>query len=38
MCMARGMLRDCAWCEVEKAWMMEVEGRSKLVKNPMEAR
>ena len=24
------MLRDCAWCEVQKAWMMEAERRSKL--------
>ena len=32
------MLRDCAWREVKKAWMMEAEGRSKLgmVKNLME--
>ena len=32
------MLRDCAWCEVKKAWMMEGEGRSELgmVMNLME--
>ena len=31
------MLKDCAWCEVKKAWMMEAEERSKLgiVKNLM---
>ena len=31
-------MRDCAWREVKKAWMMEAEGRSKLgmVKNLME--
>ena len=32
------MFRDCAWCEVQKAWMMEAERRPKLgmVKNLME--
>ena len=32
------MLRDCAWHEVKKAWIMEAEGRSKLemLKNLME--
>ena len=32
------MLRDCAWREVKKAWIMDTEGRSKLrmVKNLME--
>ena len=32
------MLRDCAWCEVKKAWIMEAEGRSKLemARNLME--
>ena len=34
----RHMLKDCAWREVKKAWMMEAEERSKLemVKNLME--
>ena len=27
----RHMLKDCAWCEVRKAWTMESEERSKLV-------
>ena len=32
------MLKDCAWREVKKAWMVEAEERSKLgmVKNLME--
>ena len=32
------MLRDCAWPEVKKAWMMEAEGKPKLgmVKNLIE--
>ena len=32
------MFRDCAWPEVNKAWMMEADERSKLgmVKNLME--